>query len=889
MSGRLWRGLAGWRLALRLARRDALRSKGRSILVLVMIALPVLAVTAADVVMKTSDVSGAESLDRRLGAADARVSFERGTSSVLQAFDPDEASTGAGGRSEDLTGSGLARLRSVLGPDVRAIPLLAGGVTVDTDRGAVYADVTGVDLADPLARGLFDVSSGRVPRGTDEVVVNTALADHGFALGDRLELQGGGSFTVVGIGESATYRDYPVLVGATRDLAAPAPGFRTWLVGGADVSWEQVKQINAVGGLVLSRAVLLDPPPDSEIPAEIRSWSGGPDEAVIAVTVLVVVMALIEVVLLAGPAFAVGARRQSRSLALMAAAGGTPPQARRVVLAGGVVLGGVAAVLGVVLGIGAAWLVMPVVQRYSNMWFGPFDVPWLHLLGIAAFGLVSALLAAVVPAWIASRQDVVAVLAGRRGDRAASRRSPVLGAVLLGLGVAGAAFGARSTQSGEFLIAGSAILAVLGMILLVPMVVVAVARLSRRLPLTVRYAVRDAARHRTRTVPAVAAVAATVAGVVALGIANTSDDAQNRAQYTPQLEPGHASLTQWGDQAGWPALRAAVERYVPDADITEVRGIPSSTPGGRQIDISLRAGRDADLLDTWGGTLGSSVLVSDDGLPIPVPGVDGADLTRADTALRSGKTVVFTSREVTGDEVTLVGSTYPLDGGRAERLGRVDAPAVFVPVAEGRGTLQAVVPSSVPEAFGSPLVAPRTVGLMVGGAEISEQQQADVEEAVAGISGDAGFYVERGYQTPDETVILLLVLGALGAVLMLGGTLTATFLALSDARPDLATLAAVGASPRTRRGVAAAYALVVGLVGAALGTAVGFIPGVAITYPLTGNQWVSTAADGTALPDHFLDVPWLLIGALVVVLPLLTALVVGVSTRSRLPLVARLD
>ena len=75
------------------------------------------------------------------------------------------------------------------------------------------------------------------------------------------------------------------------------------------------------------------------------------------------------------------------------------------------------------------------------------------------------------------------------------------------------------------------------------------------------------------------------------------------------------------------------------------------------------------------------------------------------------------------------------------------------------------------------------------------------------------FYVERGYQADCETLIIQLVLAGLGAVLMLGGTLTATFLALSDARPDLATLSAVGASPRTRRGVAAAYAVVVGLVG----------------------------------------------------------------------------
>ena len=97
-------------------------------------------------------------------------------------------------------------------------------------------------------------------------------------------------------------------------------------------------------------------------------------------------------------------------------------------------------------------------------------------------------------------------------------------------------------------------------------------------------------------------------------------------------------------------------------------------------------------------------------------------------------------------------------------------------------------------------------------------------------------YVERGYQNDDETLILLGILFGLGAVLMLGGTLTATFLALSDARPDLATLSAVGAAPRTRRGVAASYALVVGFVGALLGAAVGFIPGIAITYPLTSTS-----------------------------------------------------
>ena len=111
---------------------------------------------------------------------------------------------------------------------------------------------------------------------------------------------------------------------------------------------------------------------------------------------------------------------------------------------------------------------------------------------------------------------------------------------------------------------------------------------------------------------------------------------------------------------------------------------------------------------------------------------------------------------------------------------------------------------------------------------------------------------------------------------MLGGTLTATFLALSDARPDLATLSAVGASPRTRRGVAAAYALVVGAGRRALGAVVGFVPGLAIAYPLTYQAaTLMSSAAPVQRPERgtgpFLDVPWLMVVGLVLGLPLLTA------------------
>ena len=85
------------------------------------------------------------------------------------------------------------------------------------------------------------------------------------------------------------------------------------------------------------------------------------------------------------------------------------------------------------------------------------------------------------------------------------------------------------------------------MILLIPVVLVLLGRLSARLPVVLRYAVRDAARHRTRTVPAVAAVAATVAGVVALGIGVTSDAYENEATYEATLPEGTGLLTSYGE------------------------------------------------------------------------------------------------------------------------------------------------------------------------------------------------------------------------------------------------------------------------------------------------------------------------------------------------------
>ena len=93
---------ARWRPLLRIARRDAWQHKGRSAVVLVMVALPVLGVVALDTLARTADVSTVEGLDRNLGTADAQVVYS-GNAPIKQA--PDRAQLRLRGRDPSVTTS----------------------------------------------------------------------------------------------------------------------------------------------------------------------------------------------------------------------------------------------------------------------------------------------------------------------------------------------------------------------------------------------------------------------------------------------------------------------------------------------------------------------------------------------------------------------------------------------------------------------------------------------------------------------------------------------------------------------------------------------------------------------------------------------------------------
>jgi putative ABC transport system permease protein len=152
-----------------------------------------------------------------------------------------------------------------------------------------------------------------------------------------------------------------------------------------------------------------------------------------------------------------------------------------------------------------------------------------------------------------------------------------------------------------------------------------------------------------------------------------------------------------------------------------------------------------------------------------------------------------------------------------------------------------------------------------------------VESAVADRLADHAFFqVERGYQNPFR--LILLIAFSVAALLVLIASLISTALSLAESQNDMATLAAVGATRHTRRGIAASQALVVAACGALLGVAVGMIPGIASTWPLTARD---------SLPPT-IAIPWLPLIAVCVGVPLLAAGLAWIAVRGRPQMTRRL-
>ncbi|MFJ5232650.1 FtsX-like permease family protein [Kitasatospora sp. NPDC088391] len=935
---------SAWRATLRIARRDALRAKGRSALVLAMIALPVLGVVGVDVVARSAQLEPEERVARTMGTADARIEMYVPGGTVVQAPDPDEdtrekspapgqARTAEQQRSADAD---PAKLVTELLPGSALVPVESGPrTTASTKDGRMTVQTTEADLGDPVWRGLIDVVRGVLPAKPNEIAATQAFLDQsGLRLGDATALRGLESrpYTITAVAEYPDGLKNTTLVGRPGALVAPlnevsadrsdsAGRQGVWLVklpAGTVLDWPKVLELNKYGFKVAARAVLLHPPARADVPLyqEPQYGDGSPNKVALAVAAVVAGMALLEIVLLAGPAFAVGARRSRRQLGLLAAGGGDRGHIRAVVLGGGAVLGLAGALTGLALAVVLVLVFRADAEELAGRRFGHFDLQPLDLLAIVLVGLVTGLLAAVVPALQAARQDVVVALTGRGGIKPASRVGAVIGAVLVIGGTALAMFCAASNTAVIPGLLGGSVLAEIGMLLCTPMLIGLFGRLGRFLPLSPRLALRDSVRHRGRTAPAVAAVMAAVAGAVAVGIYTTSSTEESRQHYRPQGPANTVTLyAGWGpntDRDRLPVMRDAVEGAIPN--LGERADVGSLTPTGG-CDSGFRCGYvqavlpeakrcPADLARTpeefekahndprcaaradqqnFLPSVFGTTVVGDAALLHTLFGLHDQ---KAEQALAAGKALVFRPDYVVDGKVLLeVTGPYDDKAAAAENNYRpkttqisVDAVQVDSPTPYG----VALIGKQGAERAG---LGSRIDGsLWLPAAEPSDKAVQKATGSLAKLDDNAMLEVERGFR--PETDLVTIGLTAFAALVALGAAGIATGLAAADSQQDLATLAAVGAGGGIRRRLSGFQCGVIAAMGAVLGLLCGAVPSIALRVLQAANRQ-TYVGPGTVEPekvDPVIAIPWGELGLMVVGLPAVAVLLAALLTRSRITL-----
>lgn len=906
--------MSSWRPAARIARRTVLRSRGRSLLIAVLVGLPVAGATYADVIARTFSSPEREAR-RSFGAADGAVTVT--PAKRLPGYDP----RGAVGSSavRDERDPAQVDVAALLAPGTRIVRSPQSiGVALERGAGVARTRIAVGDVREPMHRHAMRLESGRAP-GLGEVLVSKRLAERLKLLDDgrlppnsMVKVLDGPSAQVTGIVRDPFCLSCELLAGlpgsvvARAAARADAPSDRAAALPTYLVDFPAATVIDVVGRELAAQGVALT---TYEGLAHPERFPGAPTAATVdelrafALVALIVALGLLEVVLLAGTAFAVGARRQVRELGLVAASGGSPRDIRRIVLAQGLVLGAIGAALGVAAGFAVAIGGRAQWEALADSEIVGWEYGSAEVAVAALVGLLSGLAAAVLPAIGAGRMSPVNALAGRfRAAARARRRGVVAGAALL---VAGAvcgllgdrlladdfaryvselaqiertgAFAAAPSSTGPLaLIAGGATLALIGVVLLAPALIGAIARAGARLPLSARLAVRDAERHRHRTGPATSAIVVVVTGSVVLAFSLAGAFHADELRYPPQL-PSQTLSVMRGDgssaamlegarlaAARLPGGRGHVVSVALGPAAPADRGTPGPPRDERRVyaeprpEGCSRGGRDCAYVEV--GRNGSVAIASDDATSrlLAGPGFDAA----ARGALNAGKALVFSAQML-------------------DRAGRV---RIFAH--DGRGGVarlpgHLVRSDRAYQRLPAALVSRRTAraqGWDVHTDSVlvtyAPRATPDEVDAAVTVALGTGAFIARddGPENPENLALLLIAAAA--ALMTLMGVAISVALSAAEGRADLATLAAVGAPPGRRRSLIASQALLV----AGLGTLLGLVLGTFVAF---------TARATTGSPD--IVVPWGNLAATGVGVPLLAALVAALCTRSRLPMVRRAE
>jgi putative ABC transport system permease protein len=931
-----------------MARRDVRRHRGRSLLIAIMVGLPVLLLVAGSTLWYSEDLDTAERLPLQLGQSQGWLIGPQ-PEALQQLLSPNMGYSLEGDQPKQALpvpgygpGQETAALGELVGGTLHEVSNSWGSARVG--RHWVNLGMLGADPreAPALYAPRIRLESGRWPTSADEVVVTPLGIDAGLPTSGTFELQEmtpdkptSRTVTVVGTGQGfsgwGAERVEPVDL-ITLPAGVTGTADRTWLIErNTPITWPEIERLNTYGVGVYSRYVA-EHPETMTLRGEFPSGATSPLYVVGGASLGLLLLTT----LLAGPAFAVSAARQRHTLALAASNGATRAQLRRSVLAQALVLGvlsaGVGAVAGLVGGLVGARIIGGLAPRH---FFGPAQVPWAAIGLVAAAGVISSVVAALIPSRGLGRLDIVSVMRGQSVSPRLRKRVPVVGAALVAVGVGAVLLASfRSDDKYFFVFLGGVLLIVIGALLIVPRVLAVGGRIAHRLPLPARMAAREAGRLRGRATPTVAAIMAGAAVLATVCIGMQADTVRQARNYQPQTLPGQA-IVFGGGGPNQPADDAVetIRATLPGAKVLTTAWLSSGSGDTAAVKLAAvvpgcspaETIPDLALADANGGytvrgdELPRCAAISSDGVfpgtnIVVVRGDNFADFMGLDAtqqeALTAGAVAILDPAvtQILPAQKTYVGRGA-IEQMRPQELDAPDGQARFY-----RYTSK--VTQSTPEvtagADGSDLVTlpvvtlnhaqwlravigysggygalmteetARRLGLdaipdgrvlVRGDRPITEAQEGQLVDALRSRDAAASVTVERGFERSDALIIAI-VIGVI-ALIILVATLIATALGQAEAAPLLGTLAAVGATRRTRRLLAGAQATYLALLGAVLGVLVGIAPGIAISRIITA----SFTEHGPDLSTVVIDIPWLQILLPIVLIPLVAGALAFVSIR----------
>ncbi|MFI1988697.1 ABC transporter permease [Actinoplanes sp. NPDC020271] len=666
---------------------------------------------------------------------------------------------------------------------------------------------------------LMEMRAGRGPSAAGEIAVNANTAElAGLTVGDKvgvLTMEPKKEFTLVGIWGYTGGRDS---IGGVQEVAFTTPVAQKLMLGRAD-AFSSVT-VDAADGVTPAQlrdriAAAMGAEYQVRTGEQLAEESADSIQEGLAFFNQILLgfagVALFVGIFLILNTFSIIVAQRTKELALLRAMGASRRQVIGSVLVEAVMIGLIAAVLGLAAGVGAGAGLAALFSRFADLTLASIGVPPAAVISAFVVGLLVTVVAAVLPALRASRiAPVAAMQEVSIPDRPLTRLS-VFGGVVLAAGGAALGTGLFADLSGSatlWLILGGVLVSFIGVALLTPLISKPVIGLLGRLfswSLPGRLGRLNSGRNPRRTAITAAALMVGIALVTGVTVIMDSAKSSLKAQVEESLK---AQILISGDQnSSRPPTfdTAVIDKVTAISGVRAAAGLWSdlATVDGKQQYVT--AAQDLSTLAEAFGTTAATLT----------PGQIAVDADAAeDKHWTAGQTV--TVQTARGDPHTYtIANVFPaqslpgnliLPGSVIKDLGIVQPTMGFVRLDDG------VAVSSV---------LPQVKQLLADSPEVS--------------ATDAATFVDQQAAQFDQIITMIQILLGLAILIAILGVVNTLALSVLERTRELGLLRAVGLGRAQTMRMITVEAVVISVFGALLGVAVGAGMGTAVTRALKND------------------------------------------------------